>query len=61
MAYRLIELLPDTDRLVVRAGDNELAVMADGESPNLAVVTFQLLDVLELFEAPTQSIREFEW
>ena len=50
LAYRLIELLPDTDRLVMRPSDNELAVVADGESPNLAVVTLQLLDVLKLFK-----------
>ena len=45
---RLVELLPDADQLVVRAGDDELAVVADGERPDFAVVALQLLDVLEL-------------
>ena len=45
---RLVELFPDTDRLVVRACDDELAGVADGEGPYLAVVPLKLLDVLKL-------------
>ena len=47
-AHWFVELLPDTDRLVVRAGDDELAVVAHSERPHFAVVAFQFLDVLEL-------------
>ena len=46
--HGLVELLPYTDRLVVRARHDELAVMAHSERPELAVVAFELLDVLKL-------------
>ena len=45
---RLIELLPNADGFVVRAGDDELAVVADGKRPDFAVMTLELLDVFEL-------------
>ena len=57
-AHRLVELLPDAVRLVVRAGDDELAVVADGERPDFAVVALQLLDVLELYAC--QSAVSYE-
>ena len=45
---RLVELFPDADGFVVRAGDDELAVVADGKRPDFAVVTLELLNVFEL-------------
>ena len=55
-AHRLVELLPDADGLVVRASDDELAVIAHCERPHLAVVPFQLLDVLELQRAEAGGV-----
>lgn len=34
----------------MRAGDDKLPGVADGQGPNLAVVTIELLDVFELEE-----------
>ena len=45
---RLVELLPYADGFVVRAGDDELAVVADGKRPDFAVVTLEFLNVFEL-------------
>lgn len=47
-AYRFIQLLPDADGLVVRAGDHELSVVAYGERPDLAMMALQLLNVYKL-------------
>jgi hypothetical protein len=47
-AHGLVELLPDTDGFVVRACHNKVAEAADCERPDLAVMAFQLLDVLKL-------------
>lgn len=46
--YRLVRLLPDTNRLVVRTGDDKVPAVGDGEGPNLSRVTSELLDALEL-------------
>jgi hypothetical protein len=45
---RLVRLLPDADRLVVRASDDKVALVGNGEGPHLAVVAVQALDKLEL-------------
>lgn len=50
-AHRLVKLFPNTDRLVVRACDDELSSVADSEGPYLAVVPLKLLNVLKLFFA----------
>ena len=46
--YGFIELLPDTNGLVVRAGHDELAGIADSQRPYLSVVSIEFLNVLEL-------------
>ena len=46
--YRLIQFLPDADGLVVRAGHDELAGIADSQRPYLSVVSIEFLNVLEL-------------
>ena len=46
--YRFIELLPDSNRLVVRPCHDEIGEIADSECPNFAVMALKLLDVLKL-------------
>jgi hypothetical protein len=38
--YRVVQLLPDTDRFVVRTSDDKVAMMTDRKSPHLAVMAF---------------------
>lgn len=45
---RLVGLLPDANRLVVRTGNDEVRPLTDGKRPDLAGVTSKLLDALEL-------------
>jgi hypothetical protein len=37
--YRLIQLLPNSDRLVVRTGYDEAAMVADSQCPNFTMVS----------------------
>lgn len=46
--YRFVELLPDTDGLVMRTCHHKIAVMADGQRPYLAVMAVEFLYVLKL-------------
>ncbi len=46
--YRFVKLLPYSNGFVVRPRHDEIGEVADSECPNLTVVTFKLLDVLEL-------------
>ena len=48
--YRLIQFLPDTDGLVVRAGHDELAGIADSQCPDFSMMSVKFLNVLELRE-----------
>ena len=48
--YRLIQFLPDTDGLIVRTGHYELAGIADGQCPDLSMMSVKFLNVLELRE-----------
>ena len=57
-AHRLVKLLPDANGLVVRASDDEFAVIAHCERPHLAVVAFELLDVLKLAGDSEVSVSE---
>lgn len=57
-ADRLVRLLPYPDRLVVRARRDERPSVADRERPDLAVVTLELLNALELQH---WGIRSLKW
>lgn len=46
--YRLVRLLPDSDRFVVRAGHDKVGLVTDCERPDLARVARELLDAFEL-------------
>jgi hypothetical protein len=46
--YRLVRLLPDSDRFVVRAGHDKVRLVTDCEGPDLARVARELLDAFEL-------------
>jgi hypothetical protein len=48
MTNRLIRLLPDANRLVVRTGNDEVRPLTDRERPDLTGMTSELLDALEL-------------
>lgn len=50
--YRLVKLLPYTNRLVMRASGDELSVIADGQCPNLAMVPLELLNELKFVAVP---------
>ena len=50
--HRLVELLPYTNRLVVRTSHNKLPVIADCQGPNLAMVSLEFLYELELVTVP---------
>jgi hypothetical protein len=50
--HRLVRLLPDADRPVVRARDNKLCLLRDRDRPDLAVVAVHLLDELKLVTVP---------
>lgn len=50
--YRLVKLLPYTNRLVMRASGDELSVIADCQCPNLAMVPLELLNELKFVAIP---------
>src|SRR5690242_20798957 len=50
---RLIRLVPDANALVMRGSDYEVASTCKSHGPDFAVVTAELLNLLELVTIPT--------
>lgn len=48
--HLILQLLPNTDGLVMRPGYDKLPMVADRQSPDFAVVAIELLNVLELHD-----------
>lgn len=46
--HRLVRLLPNSERLVVRPSNDEFTVIANRQRPDFAMMTVELLDVLKL-------------
>ena len=49
MSHRLVSLLDETDGLVGRPGDDELALVTDRQSPDFGLMPGDALDLHELY------------